>query len=171
MSSSHLDLTSEKSSLYNESKQEKIIKGEVNMKKILIERTKKGFPAYWEQGGGYSNTGEATIISNEDGQPKKAIYVRGRGQLANSHHALFILEVGDYIIEADHHREDFEIEILKVLGFEDNEKETYAIVKQINYFNNGEWNVELPTYLEVVVQVVMEKATCYHCRSPHFIIE
>ena len=141
------------------------------MKKVLVERTKKGFPACWERGGGYSNTGGAIIISNKDGQPKKAIYVRGRGQLANSHHALFILEVGDYIVEVNHHREDFEVEILKVLGFESNEKEIYAVVEQINYFNNGEWDAELPTYLEVVVQVAMEKATCYHCRSPHFIVE
>ncbi len=139
------------------------------MKKILIEKTKKGYPAFWESGGGYTNTGEATIISNKDGQPKKAIYVRDRGQLANSHHALVILEVGDYIIEANHHRKDFEIEILKVLGFEDKEEETYATVEQVNCFSSGEWDTELPTDLEVVVQVAMEKATCYHCREPHFI--
>lgn len=143
----------------------------MSMKKVLIEKTKKGYPAMWESGGGFTNTGEATIIADKDGQPKKAIYVRNRGQLANLHHALVILEVGDYIVEADHHREDFEIEILKVLGFEDKEEETYAIVKQENYFSSGEWDTELPDFLEDAVHVAMEKATCYHCRCPHFIAE
>lgn len=141
------------------------------MEKILVERTKRGFPAYWEQGGGYTNTGEATIISNKDGQPKKAIYVRGRGELANSQHALFILEIGDYIIKTNHHRGDYETEILKVLGFENKEEDTYAIVEQTNYFSNGEWDVELPAFLEVAVQAAMKKADCYHCRGSHFIAE
>ena len=141
------------------------------MKKILIEKTKKGYPAMWESGGGYTNTGEATIIANKDGQPKRAVYVRGRGQLANSYHALFIIEVGDYIVEADHHREDFEISVLKVLGFEEKGEEMYAVVEQENYFSSGEWDTELPDFLEAVVHVAMEKATCYHCRSPHFIAE
>lgn len=141
------------------------------MKKVLIEKTKKGYPAMWESGGGFTNTGEATIIANKDGQPKRAVYVRGRGELANAHHALFIIEVGDYIVEADHHREDFEIEILKVLGFEEKEEETYAVVEQVNHFSSGEWDTELPDFLEAVVHVAKEKATCYHCRSPHFIVE
>ena len=141
------------------------------MKKVLIGKTKKGFPAHWESGGGYRNTGEATIISNKDGQPKKAVYVRSRGQLANLHHALFILEVGDYIVEANHHREDFEIDVYEIVGFEEELERIYAVVEQVNHFSSGEWDTELPDFLEAVVHVAKEKATCYHCRSPHFIAE
>ena len=141
------------------------------MKEIRIERTKKGYPAFWEAGGGLTNTGEATIITNKDGQPKKAIYVRRRGLLANARHALVILEVGDYIIEANHHRRDFVIEIFRVLDFEDKEEETYAVIEQVNCFSRGEWDAELPAYLEPAVQAAMQKATCYHCRKPHFIVE
>ena len=141
------------------------------MKKVLIERTKKGYPALWECGGGYTNTGEAVIIANIDGQPKKAIYVRRRGHLANSEHALIPIEVGDYIVKADHHREDFEIQIFRILGFEAKEEETYAAVEQINCFSKNEWDAELPAFLEAAVQAAMEKATCYHCRKPHFIVE
>lgn len=207
------------------------------MKKIRIERTKRGYPAYWEAGGGFTNTGEATIIANKDGQPKEAIYIRRRGQLANSNHALVILEVGDYIIEADHHREDFQIGIYRVLDFEvkngtyvttgdtlatmsvdefteeygelknfsklsgfyemyrigekvvasarsadvdqieilelkeEEYERIYAILEKVNCFSWGEWDEELPANLEPAVQVAMEKATCYHCREPHFIVE
>ena len=205
------------------------------MKKIEIEKTKKGFPAYWEGGGGFTNTGEATIIANKNGKPKEAIYIRRRGHLANAHHALVILEVGDYIIEANHHRRDFEIVIYKVIDFEfktgsyittgktltritvdqfaekygelekyeklngfyetyridekivasarfpdvieilelkeEAYEKTYAVVEQVNCFSRGEWDAELPASLEPAVQVAMEKATCYHCREPHFIAE
>lgn len=141
--------------------------------KTRIERTKRGYPAFWEAGGGFSNTGEATIITTKDGQPKKAIYVRGRGDLANGKHALVIVEVGDYIIEANHHREDFKIKIYKVLDFEVKKEETYeityAVMEQDNCFSRGEWDAELPAYLEAAVQAAMEKATCYHCREPHYV--
>ena len=137
------------------------------MKKIEIERTKKGYPALWECGGGCRNTGEATIIASSSGGPKRPAYIRHRGSLANAHHALIILEVGDYIIEANHHREDFEIAIYRVLNFE----EETAVVEQVNCFSMGEWDKEPPAYLEAAIQAAKEKATCYHCREPHFIVE
>ena len=136
-----------------------------NMEKMIIERTKQGYPAYWEGGGGHRNTGDATIISGKDGQPKKAIYIRSRGSLANGNHALIILEVGDYIVEANHHREDFEIEIFKIQDFE----EETAVVEKAYCFSRGEWDKEPPANLEQAVYTAMHKATCYHCREPHYI--
>lgn len=143
----------------------------MNTKKIEIEKTKKGYPAYWEAGGGFSNTGKAIIIASPNGGPKKPVYVRRRGHLANGQHALFIIEKGDYIIKCDHHREDFEIQIFRVLNFEEEKEEIYAITEQVNRFSRGEWDKEPPAYLEQAVHTAMHKATCYHCRSPHFILE
>ena len=133
--------------------------------KMEIERTKSGIPCVWESGGGYTNTGVASIIAGKDGQPKKAIYVRKRGYLANGEHALIPISVGDYIIKADHHRGDFEVEIYKIVEVQ---KEK-ALIKQVNYFSTGEWDAELPAYLETAVDTAIEKATCYHCREPHYI--
>jgi hypothetical protein len=141
------------------------------MKKIKIEKTKKGYHALWECGGGYTNTGYATVIAGKNGEKKKAIYVRGRGELANSNHALIIIKKGDYIVVAEHHREDFEIQILRVLDFKEEEGETFAITEQAYEFSRGEWDAELPTYLQAAVEAAKEKATCYHCRSPHYILE
>ena len=134
------------------------------MNKIRIERTKKGYPAYWESGGSYSKTGEAIVIANKDGQPKKAIYVRRRGQLALCRHALIPIEVGDYIIYANHHRKDFEISVYRITEILKEE----ASIEKIAEFSNGEWD-NLPQFLEDAVEAVMEKATCYHCREPHYI--
>ena len=136
------------------------------MKKFIrVEKTKRGFPALWECGGGYTNTGEATIIASPRGGSKRALYIRRRGELANSQHALIPVAVGDYIVEAYHHRKNFEIEIYKILDFE----EETAVVEQVNRFIMGKWNAELPTFLEAAVEAAMQKATCYHCRKPYFI--
>lgn len=162
------------------------------MKEIRIEKTKKGYPALWECGGGFTNTGEATIIASPSGGPKKAIYIRRRGSLANGHHALIPIEVGDYIIEANHHRKDFNIYVYKILDFQF-ETEDVAIVKQVYEFSGGEWNdkniervfsaweagdlrsiddIDDETYnLCRAILVAEEKATCYHCREPHYIDE
>jgi hypothetical protein len=144
------------------------------MKKIEIERTKRGHPALWECGGGRRNTGEVTIIASQSGGPKRAIYIRSRGSLANEHHALFIIEKGDYIIECNHHREDFNIYIYKILDFKTETKqkektEDIAIAELMHEFSMGEWDKEPPAYLEAAIQAAKEKATCYHCREPHYI--
>ena len=36
------------------------------MNKIAIEKTKKGYPACWESGGGYRNTGDAVIVAGKN---------------------------------------------------------------------------------------------------------
>ena len=139
--------------------------------KMAIERTKRGFPALWESGGGYRNTGDAVIVADKNGEPKRAVYIRRRGELANAPHALIILGVGDHIIEAHHHREDFLIEVFRVMGFETDGEEMYAVVETVNRFDRGEWDAELPASLEAAVKAAVEKATCYHCREPHYFLE
>ncbi|NLM21770.1 MAG: hypothetical protein GX207_08495 [Peptococcaceae bacterium] len=232
----------------------------MKIKKIAIETTKKGYPAHWEQGGGYTNTGVATIIAGKNGEPKKPIYVRARGHLANGKHALIPLEIGDYIIEADHYRKNFYISVMKIVDIEEhNEKtlgnsienltvaeydekyppfgdlgetvsqgvngypikklpngnyvmakgrdeiwgytiypevekiEMYATLEPFANFNKGEWdNKDIERVLSAwevddlesikdiddeiynlcrAILAAEEKATCYHCRSPHYIAE
>ena len=143
--------------------------------KIQLEKTKRGYPAYWEKGGGCSNTGHAYVIADANGQAKKAIYIRRRGHLANERHALIPLSLGDYIIIADHHREDFTIIVYQVIDFktfktkDDDEENIYALCIKKRFFDKGEWDEKLPAHLEAAVSAAMEKATCYHCREPHYI--
>ncbi len=127
-----------------------------------VEKTKRGLPAFWEKGGGFTNTGRATIICGSQGQKKKPVYIRRKGSLACENHALFILHQGDYIINARHHRGDYTIEIYRVKNFVDDEVE----VELVNKFDNGEWDNELETFLEEPVKAAMKKAKIYHCRYP-----
>jgi len=151
------------------------------MVRMYIERTKKG-PAMWEKGGGLSECGESTIIAGKDGRPKKPIR---RGCLANCRHALIPVEEGDYIINAFHNDafhdmvEDCDITIYRITGFEEYRGERYAVAEYFNdkcnyleqiCYDYPEWEEPLPAFLEDAVRAAMEKATCYHCREPHFAI-
>ena len=150
------------------------------IKKIKIDRTfKKGYPAAWEVGGGYTNTGEASIICDRNGQPKEAIYIRRRGHLANDRHALILVNRGDYIVKAWQHRGDFLVKIYQVIDFErEAEKYSdgveavnmYSFIREKYRFDRGEWSPDLPEFLEAAVEAAKDKALCYHCRCVHYAI-
>ncbi len=133
--------------------------------KISIERTKKGLPALWEWGGGYTNTGEAQVVAGPHGEALKPLYVRRKGHLANDNHALFIVRPGCYVVRAKHHRGDFTVDVLKI---EDINGEEATLAHQ-GKFDRGEWDVEPPEFLQGAIDAVCEKARCYHCRGPHYI--
>jgi len=135
------------------------------MKIMKIERTKRGFPAMWEHGGGCTNTGAAVIIANGDGSPKKPVYVRRRGSLACAHHAFFVVHEGDLVIEADHHRHDFNIRIWHI----DHIQEEEAHLSLLYEYSRGEWNIDPEENFIAAIEAAVEKATCYHCREPHYI--
>jgi len=135
------------------------------MKTVKIERTKKGLPAMWESGGGYTNTGRAVIIADADGSKKKPVYIRLRGSLACENHALFVVKPGDIVVEANHHRRDFEIRIWRI----DQIQEEEARLTLIHEYSRGEWDSDLDKNLQAAVEAAMKKATCYHCRGPHYV--
>ena len=137
--------------------------------KIKIEKTKSGLPALWECGGGYSNTGDATIVAGVNGLPKKAVYVKRSGHLANGRHALIVIEPGDHLVEVEHHRVDYWIRIFKIKAF-DTETE-FALTELLYELKKGEWDHQPPSYLQPAITAGIEKATCYHCRSAHYIKE
>ena len=129
-----------------------------------ITRSRRGLPCLWEKGGGQTNTGEATLIAAPDGAPKRAIYVRRSGSLANEEHALIPISVGDLVVEAEHHREDFTIKISQITSIRDE-----AELSTLYAFDLGEWDVGPPSELTTLIEAAQDKATCYHCREPHYI--
>jgi hypothetical protein len=144
--------------------------------------SKKGIPCLWEKGGGFTNTGDAQIICTAKGEPKKPIYIRQRGSLACEEHALIPVQVGDVVIKAFQHRGDFTIEVLSIVEIKDDvaEKKDWkgdvirskeVVTVPIATFDMGEWDKEPAEELEAAIEAAKEKATCYHCRRPHFITE
>ena len=134
---------------------------------IKINRSKSGLSCVWEQGGGYTNTGAATVICSPTGHPKRAIYVARRGMLACGEHALIPVTPGDHIVQARHHRSDYSITIYRIREINADTAE----IEVVTEFSNGEWREPLPAAeFEAAVNAAREKATCYHCRGPHYIV-
>jgi hypothetical protein len=127
----------------------------------IIERTKSGLPCIWESGGGFRNTGIALVIADRNGYPKKPLFVRRGGHLANREHALFILNEGDIIIQVERRREDYEIRIYRFSS---------ETLKEIARYYQGEWEGEEFKKYERAIYAAVDKSNCYHCREPHFIL-
>jgi len=145
--------------------------------RFIIERTKSGLPAMWEQGGGLSNTGRSVIIAGVDGRRLQPIYVRRRGPLACGEHALFVIRPGCIIIQADHHRGDFEVLVYKITNIDDDSDQIEA--ELLCCFEDGGWFdcqnqtpiPGCPAEFVSAVDEAMLKAQCYHCREPHYFAE
>ncbi len=133
---------------------------------INIIRSKSGIPCLWEEGGGWTNTGYAVIITDKNGDKKKPIYVKRRGHLACGEHALIPIREGDYIVSANHHRKDFIIDVLVVKKV----NKSKAEVERISEYSMGEWVPVLPEYLKRAVEAAKAKALHYHCRIPYYIL-
>ena len=134
-------------------------------------KTKKEFPALWESGGGMTNSGKSLIICGENDERLRAIYIPKGGQLSNSNHALIPIKIGDKVIIASHQKEDFTIKIYQIKSIEKYEER--LVMEAINTWQEGEWendddNSTLANSFSV--QAAMDKATCYHCREPHYIL-
>ncbi len=134
---------------------------------IAIERSKRGLPCVWESGGGMSNTGRARIVCSAAGTPKRAIYIRRAGHRACAEHALITIQPGDFVIDAWQHRGDFSINVYNISGI----GEDTAAVVRVHEFSEGEWDSEPAPALHAAVAAARRKASCYHCKSPHFIAE
>ncbi|MEM4317574.1 MAG: hypothetical protein QXQ68_05895 [Candidatus Nitrosocaldaceae archaeon] len=130
--------------------------------------SKSGIPCLWEEGGGATNTGRATLVARHDGGRKKAIYIRRSGHLSNREHALIPIRAGDYIIVACHHRGDYTIYVYLITSLSTHIKRGKRIL--MFEYSQGEWNITPPSTLRAVVAAAKEKASCYHCREPHYVI-
>ena len=136
------------------------------MKKISIELSRHGIPCLWERGGAGTNTGHAQLIGDKYAQEKMALYIRRRGSLASSDHALIPIKIGDIVVQAYQHRGDFDIDIYQIVSIDIAEKK--AELELINDFKQGEWAKNLLPEHEEIVEKAQRKALNYHCRCVYF---
>ena len=143
--------------------------GDTGLFVFVCERTKKGYPALWEQGGGSTNTGEAQVITGPNGERLKPIYIKTKGHRANGQHALFVIQPGYHVIRVGYWNKQsppYSIAIYQITELQEfvenpdsNEKKLLAIAKQLE---------NVPQFLQLAIEAAMGKARCYHCRTPHY---
>lgn len=137
------------------------------MEKIKVSLSRSGVVCLWERGGGYSNTGNSTIIADAQGEPKKPIYIKRKGDLACGEHALIPVWDDDIIVRASHHRGDFDIDILKIMFV--NAVLQFATVATLNKFSMGEWEAEVDQQYLKCCRAAIDKANIYHCREAIYV--
>jgi len=124
------------------------------------ERTRRGHPALWEQGGGATNTGEAQIVTGPRGERLKPIYIRTRGHRACGQHALFIVQPQYHIVRVwywNKQNPPYSINVYQIQKIVEFDKELLAIAKKVE-----------SEMLQEAINVAKQKARCYHCRRPHY---
>lgn len=119
-----------------------------------------------EHGGGYTSTGWATIVCGLKGERLKPYFIPTRGHLACGDHAFFSLRGKFVVVEA-------------------NRKTTTVSIKYISpEMVNGKAKIiadkiwegmleELPdlySCFKEAATAALNKARCYHCRSPFYIL-
>lgn len=134
-------------------------KEDENMKTFTLTLSKSGIPCIWESGGGWTNTGDATIICGSHGQQKRAIFVRTHGNLACDDHALIPVQVGDYVINVRHNRNSIFVDVYQIYDIDI--PNTEAKCNEI---------VTPPTYLNDAIEACKDKSNIYHCRTPKYCI-
>jgi hypothetical protein len=135
-----------------------------------LVKTKRGLPALWECGGGMSNTGDARIICDSQGNRKKPLFIRTGGHLALDNHALFLVEEGDIVVDVYRHHSDYDITVKRIAKInQDTEGRLIAELEIIAHFSDGEWdNEDIAEKYKDAINSATEKSRCYHCREPHF---
>lgn len=133
-------------------------------------RLHNGQPALWERGGGMTNTGHATIIAGPDGERLKPLLVRRRGHLACGNHALLPISQGCYVIHIHYWRKTgFSVTIYRINSISKEEERAEAVL--VGLFEGGRWVYGFPAkHLIPAIKAGIEKATCYHCREPHYVL-
>jgi len=129
-----------------------------------LEISKSGRKCLWESGGGMTNTGKSRIIAGSKGERKRALFVRSKGELSNSVHALIPVREEDVVVDCYRNKAGFEIDIYKITEIIDNQ----AKVERIAELREGKWNADVSMYKEAI-EASMRKSRMYHCREAIFI--
>ena len=137
---------------------------------MRIEATKSGRPALWEEGGGMTSSGSATLIADTDGGPASAQFVPRGGSLACGKHALIPVKAGMFVIFAGHGHGAASIRIERIEAINPGERAgTFdATTRVVGEYQQGGWVRPLPAdmpLLALAAARAKSKSYSYHDRS------
>lgn len=112
-------------------------------------------PCLTERGGRYSNTGEAQIITDAKGFPKRALLVPRYGDLCNGDHAYIPIRNGDHVVTVKRHWNRVMVYIERIIGIQ-TKKAILAVETQPICMN--------------AVNAAVAKSNDYHCCRPYYCI-
>lgn len=134
---------------------------------IIIQREVTFLINVAESGGGYTNTGDVTIICGLSGKALKPYFCPTSGQLAGNEHAFFAIPESVVSIHVCRQRYDYDITITK---------HSIVVLKNIptvqseKMWSGGYYEPipELFQSYQAAINAAVEKSHCYHCRCIHY---
>lgn len=130
-----------------------------------IALTKNGMPALWECGGAMTNSANCVIIGDKNANRKKPVFIRTGGHLSNDNHALFILNKDDIVVVGTRAHGDYTFMILKYISFEKIKGDGIGEFEVLNHFSEGQWDSELESKYNNIIEAAKTKMGKYHCRE------
>jgi hypothetical protein len=134
---------------------------------MLCTRSKTNLPVIAENGGGMSNTGDATIICGANGEALKPLFIP-RGY-SNGDHALFVAKPGMMVVFAGHDRSGESVSVNRIITIGTENEPDEIVLEKLYEYENGDGNI--PEAFEAAAQAALEKSKAYHCRSPFYVAE
>lgn len=128
------------------------------MKNINITTSKTGITCIWESGGAFTNTGNATVVGDNFGYPKKAIFIKKHGDLACKEHALIPIKKGDIVLNIERSHDVYQLSWYRIAQV----GRDCAAIEPIDgcYLNDGCINM---------LNAAVKKSNIYHCREAIYI--
>jgi len=117
-----------------------------------------------EKGGGRTNTGDAVIVASLNGD---ALRPYRRGGYCGGPHAYFSIPNAVATVEAERDREGTVVVIKehKIAA-----KDGMAWIESAAMWKGAPDELpEIYSHFAAAVQAAVKKASCYHCREPHYI--
>jgi len=127
-----------------------------------------------QSGGGYSNTGRATVTAMLNGQKPTAVFVKYKGHRACGLHEIYWLSAG-YIISMSYWNKgtpayEGDITWFKATFSKGYQEKTVAIIRGDSLSNyeieiTDPIGINVPKLLKPAIEATMRKCTIYHCRT------
>jgi len=134
---------------------------------MKVARSRSGLPTVSEAGGGYTNTGSATIVAGPGGEKVRPLFVPSRGY-ACQEHAVFVARPGMLIIQACRSREGTTVEVSRIEHIGTQGAPDELVLVRVGGRSRGDTDAAVAA-LNEAMDAAAGKAGCYHCRQAHYV--
>ena len=136
------------------------------MNKIVgVEISREGNPGLWEKGASFTNTGNSTIITGQNGEKLYPLFIRG-GDLSSTKHTLLPIKIGYHVIIISYGRDGIDINIYKIININfSSKKTTLENIESFLMYDVEEYKKEASNKFKIAIIAVIEKCFCYHCEE------
>ena len=136
---------------------------------MKFDTTRRGEPAIWEEGGGMTSRGSATLVAGPHGEKLRPLFGPRGGHLACGQHAMFVARPGLLVVHADQWRDE-KVEVFRIISIDKNADGGWdAATETVCSFSEGVWLPAEPQgAVAELCKAALRTAHSSHCRSVYW---